>query len=202
MLDTRRSAELFSEAQTLLPGGVDSPQFKSALARESSAAARAFEHAAHVASPLDTATAKFDLSVYVWEEANRLTGVFEYNTDLFEAATIDRMVGHFQTLLEAIVAAPDRSIATLPILPAAERQQLLLDRAYNDDEDLRTHVESIRTTPKSSLRRLSRTTGSGAKPTNRDLKLRSSAPASCSTPWPFTSPSASTCAKWSDSGSA
>jgi amino acid adenylation domain-containing protein len=89
-----------------------------------------FEQAAHAAPQLDTGTAKYDLTLYLWGDTSRLTGTFEYNTDLFEAATIDRMVGHFGTLLEAIVAAPDQSIAALPIMTAAERQQLLID--WND----------------------------------------------------------------------
>jgi amino acid adenylation domain-containing protein len=89
-----------------------------------------FEQAAHAAPQLDSDTAKYDLTLYLWGDASRLTGTFEYNTDLFDAATIDRMVGHFRTLLEAIVATPDRSIATLPILTTAERQQVLVD--WND----------------------------------------------------------------------
>jgi amino acid adenylation domain-containing protein len=89
-----------------------------------------FEQAVHTAPQLDSGTAKYDLSLYLWGDASRLTGTFEYNTDLFDAATIDGMVGHWQTLLEAIVAAPDRSIATLPILTADERQQVLID--WND----------------------------------------------------------------------
>jgi amino acid adenylation domain-containing protein len=89
-----------------------------------------FEQAAHTAPQLDTGTAKYDLTLYLWGDASRLTGTFEYNTDLFEAATIDRLVGHFRTLVEAIVAAPDQSIAALPIMAAAERQRLLID--WND----------------------------------------------------------------------
>ncbi len=89
-----------------------------------------FEQAAHTAPQLDTGTAKYDLTLYLWGDASRLTGTFEYNTDLFDATTIDRMVEHFRTLLEAIVAAPDRSIAALPIMTAAERQRLLSD--WND----------------------------------------------------------------------
>jgi amino acid adenylation domain-containing protein len=77
--------------------------------------------------PVENATAKFDLTLSMSETAEGLRGVLEYSTDLFEAATIERMVGHFQTLLEGIVANPEQSIATLPILTAAERQQLLVE---------------------------------------------------------------------------
>jgi amino acid adenylation domain-containing protein/non-ribosomal peptide synthase protein (TIGR01720 family) len=73
----------------------------------------------------DTTTAKFDLTLMIEEREAGLSGHFEYNTDLFEAATIERMVRHFQTLLAGIVANPNRSVSTLPLLTPAERQQLL-----------------------------------------------------------------------------
>ncbi len=49
-----------------------------------------------------------------------IIGRFTYRTDLFTADTIERMVGHWLTLLENIVADPDRSIAALPLSPDAE----------------------------------------------------------------------------------
>ncbi|HEY0366387.1 MAG TPA: amino acid adenylation domain-containing protein, partial [Pyrinomonadaceae bacterium] len=51
-----------------------------------------------------------------------------YNTDLFEAATITRMFGHFQTLLEGILANPEQRLSNLPIISEAERQELLSRR--------------------------------------------------------------------------
>jgi non-ribosomal peptide synthetase component F len=68
---------------------------------------------------------RFDLEVHLSEHEDGLSGPFIYNTDLFDAATIRRMIGHFETLLEEAVANPDRRIATLPYLTAAERRQLL-----------------------------------------------------------------------------
>src|SRR5262249_6070790 len=50
----------------------------------------------------------------------------EYTTDLFDAATIARMLGHFQALLEGIVAEPDRRVSHLPLLSPAQRQQLVV----------------------------------------------------------------------------
>jgi amino acid adenylation domain-containing protein len=78
----------------------------------------------------ETATAKFELLLSLTETEAGLQGSFEYNTDLFDAATIERMVGHFQTLLEGIVANPDEAIATLPLLTEPERHQLLVE--WND----------------------------------------------------------------------
>jgi amino acid adenylation domain-containing protein len=71
--------------------------------------------------------AKFDLTLYLWEEGDHLAGSIEYSTDLFEAATMQRLAGHFQTLLEGIVADPDQPIALLPLLTEPERQRILVD---------------------------------------------------------------------------
>ena len=56
------------------------------------------------------ATSPFDLSLYLRERDGKLVGFFEYNTDLFEPQTIERMIGHFETLLEGIVADPEQPI--------------------------------------------------------------------------------------------
>lgn len=86
------------------------------------------------ASPVEipNETAKFDLSLYMSEEAQGLKARFEYSTDLFNGATIARMQGHFQTLLRDIVANPDRSISDLSVCTDAERRQLLIE--WNDTE--------------------------------------------------------------------
>jgi amino acid adenylation domain-containing protein len=75
-------------------------------------------------------TAKFDLTLELGETPEGVSGWFEYSTDLFDAATIARMAGHFQTLLEGIVAAPEQRLATLPLLSADERRRLLME--WND----------------------------------------------------------------------
>src|SRR5215468_10341189 len=65
---------------------------------------------------VDRRTSKFDLNLSLAERERRLTGFLEYSTDLFDDSTIERLIGHFQTLLEGIVADPDQRISTLPIL--------------------------------------------------------------------------------------
>ncbi|MBA3711242.1 MAG: amino acid adenylation domain-containing protein [Pyrinomonadaceae bacterium] len=75
----------------------------------------------------DSGTAKFDLALFVVEAAEGLRAVVEYSTDLFEAATITRMLGHFEQLLAGIVANPDQRLSELPLLTAAERHQLLME---------------------------------------------------------------------------
>ena len=76
-------------------------------------------------------SAQFDVVLDVWETDAELQAVLEYDTDLFEASTIKRMAGHFQTLLAAIAAEPDRRISQLPLLSEAERKQLLFN--FNDN---------------------------------------------------------------------
>jgi len=79
-------------------------------------------------SPLqiESGTAKFDLTLFLWEQADELVGVLEYNTDLFEASTIERLLTHYQYLLESIVAKPSQSLAHLALFSAAEQQQMLV----------------------------------------------------------------------------
>ena len=72
--------------------------------------------------------AKFDIFAAFIERDGEMTLRVEYSTELFAAASIERMLGHFQTLLEGIVAKPERSIDTYPILSEAENQRLLTDR--------------------------------------------------------------------------
>jgi amino acid adenylation domain-containing protein len=72
-------------------------------------------------------TAKFDLTLSMTETAQGLSGTFEYNTDLFNADTITRLVGHFKTLLASIVTNPAQSVAELPLLTEKEKHQLLVE---------------------------------------------------------------------------
>ncbi|MFH0341941.1 MAG: amino acid adenylation domain-containing protein, partial [Chromatiales bacterium] len=75
---------------------------------------------------------QYDLTLAMIETGGLLFGVFKYKPDLFEAATIARMSGHFQTLLEGVVTNPNQPISTLPLLRAAERHQLLVE--WNDTQ--------------------------------------------------------------------
>jgi amino acid adenylation domain-containing protein len=78
----------------------------------------------------DPGVAPFDLHMEVVSKAEGLLCWLEYSTDLFEVATIKRMLRHFQTLLAGIVADPDQRLSDLPILTEAERHQLLV--GWND----------------------------------------------------------------------
>jgi amino acid adenylation domain-containing protein len=72
------------------------------------------------------ALAKFDLNITLAEDAQGLSGVLEYNADLFAGQSIGRLLGHWQTLLAGLVADPDASIERLPLLTAAQRHQQLV----------------------------------------------------------------------------
>jgi amino acid adenylation domain-containing protein len=81
---------------------------------------------------VDTETSRFDLTLFLTETNQGLMGVFEYNTDLFDADTITRIQRHFQILLEGIIAHPEQDLSNLPILTKPELQQLLI--AQNDTQ--------------------------------------------------------------------
>ncbi|HEY8228436.1 MAG TPA: amino acid adenylation domain-containing protein [Pyrinomonadaceae bacterium] len=81
-------------------------------------------------------TSKFDLSLFVWEEADDKSGgsvcTAEYNTDLFDEATIERLLGHYHLILEAAVVHPERRLLELSLLTEDERKQLLV--GWNDTD--------------------------------------------------------------------
>ncbi len=72
-----------------------------------------------------SATAKFDLNLSFVEIDDTLHGQVEYSTDLFTAATIERLAQQFQLLLQSLVANPQQPISRLPLLTPAERQARL-----------------------------------------------------------------------------
>ena len=71
-----------------------------------------------------------DLILIAREQQEGLGMVFNYNTEMFDATTIDRMFGHFQTLLAGIVSNPEQRISELPLLTTGEEQQIVSD--WND----------------------------------------------------------------------
>ncbi len=79
---------------------------------------------------LESTIAKFDLTLSMTETDQGLVGSWEYNTDLFDGSTIERMAAHFQNLLSAIVENPQLTVGEIPLLSEAERHQLLTE--WND----------------------------------------------------------------------
>ena len=73
---------------------------------------------------VETGTAKFDLALLLVEAAGGAAGGMEYARDLFDEATVDRLLGHLRTLLEAAVQDPGRRLSELPLLTAAEGEEM------------------------------------------------------------------------------
>ena len=90
----------------------------------------------------------FDLSVFVFDDADDvLRGRIEFNTDIFDAATVERMAGHFERLLGGAVSQPTLRLSQLPLLSDAEREQVLVDwnttaRGYPRDGSLSALFEA------------------------------------------------------------
>jgi amino acid adenylation domain-containing protein len=87
---------------------------------------------------LSNGSAKFDLNIIVIPRSEQRVGrpeaaaegitmIWEYNSDLFDAATIARMMEHYQRLLEGVVADPARPQSALPLSTEAERRQLVVE---------------------------------------------------------------------------
>jgi amino acid adenylation domain-containing protein len=79
---------------------------------------------------VETGATKFELCMVLDDRAEGLLCRLIYNTALFDAGVIERMAGHWRTLLEAIAADPGQQISELSILTPAERQQILVE--WND----------------------------------------------------------------------
>jgi amino acid adenylation domain-containing protein/non-ribosomal peptide synthase protein (TIGR01720 family) len=76
---------------------------------------------------IDTETTKLDLDLELDDRPEGLIGRFVYSTDLFDAQTIARMLGHWNTILMGIVAHPEQRLSDLPILTEAERRLMLVE---------------------------------------------------------------------------
>ncbi|MCE0521743.1 MAG: amino acid adenylation domain-containing protein [Methylacidiphilales bacterium] len=75
----------------------------------------------------ESRTSKFDLTFMVTDEGEELWLEMEYSTDLFDEARIDRMVGHYQTLLMEVSSNPDRRLSDLPLLTDEERRKIVVE---------------------------------------------------------------------------
>jgi amino acid adenylation domain-containing protein len=78
----------------------------------------------------DSGVAQFDLALEIVTRGEGLFCSLKYNADLFDEGTIERMLGHYQTLLQGIVADPNRRLSELPLLMESERHQMLV--TWND----------------------------------------------------------------------
>ncbi|HSG38221.1 MAG TPA: condensation domain-containing protein, partial [Thermoanaerobaculia bacterium] len=72
-------------------------------------------------------TAKLDLTLSLEETAGGFSGFLEYDADLFDPATAERLAARYERLLAAVAAAPEAPVRDLPLMPEAERHQVLLE---------------------------------------------------------------------------
>jgi amino acid adenylation domain-containing protein len=79
-------------------------------------------------------SSKFDMTMFVEDKSVELALWLEYTPDLFDEATIKRMLGHFQVLLESIVVSPEERLSELPLLTLKERRQLLVECNNTQEE--------------------------------------------------------------------
>nr|QEO74481.1 condensation domain-containing protein [uncultured bacterium] len=102
---------------------------------------------------VEKSTAQFDLMLFLWETGDGLMCSLEYNADLFERATAERIAAHYARLLEAAAADPGRRAGELPLLGEGERRQLLAQsRGQRADYPAGAHLhglfeEQVRRTP-------------------------------------------------------
>jgi len=101
---------------------------------------------------VESGVAKFDLVVLLWDVDDGISGTFEYNTDLFESATIKKMITHFEKLLHSIASNPDLPISkyieqlpapTAKAAPArsAQRKQLNLKKISQKRRNVVNRIE-------------------------------------------------------------
>lgn len=96
--------------------------------------------------PVATETAKFDLTLTLYQTDGAHEAAMEYSTELFADSTVRRMTQNFQTLLAGIVASPDTSVSLLPLLSKAEMETVLVEwnGARRDNEFIPIHRLSER----------------------------------------------------------
>ncbi len=86
------------------------------------------------ALPVDVSTSKFDLVAHFADTGKEIAASFRYNTDLFDASMMRRMVSHLEVLLGAIAEDPDRPLSRLPLLTERERHQVLVEWNQTETE--------------------------------------------------------------------
>jgi amino acid adenylation domain-containing protein len=89
---------------------------------------------------IDPHSAKFDLALFLWEQAHGLSGMINYRTDVFDASTIETLVARFETLLRALVSQPDVAVDTFALFTEEEIQQ----RAEKDAVEYEDHRRKLK----------------------------------------------------------
>lgn len=106
---------------------------------------------------VDSEAAEFDLLLCMSDLGQGIEASLQYNTDLFEASTIERMLGHCQALLKGIVDDSEVPIGRLPLLTGAEQHQIVIE--WNDTK---TTYPSNKTIPQLFEEQVERTANATA----------------------------------------
>ena len=85
----------------------------------------------------DREMSKFDLALFIEETEAGLIGNWVYKTDLFDATTVTRMAGHFETLLESIVAEPDAQLSDLEMLTESEKREQAMEVKEREESQIK-----------------------------------------------------------------
>jgi len=123
---SRLVEEILDDEKLSSPGVFQVMLIPCQLEFELSSIAVTQQHLAEVSQYSD----QCDIVLLAENTATGLAITCQYNAELFEKASIQRMLGHWQILLQGIIANPQQDVATLPLLSAAERHQLLVQ--WND----------------------------------------------------------------------
>lgn len=96
--------------------------------------------------PLNQRTGQFELMFRVTATENEICGSLDYDTDLFDASTIKRMLDHFHTLVQGILISPDLPLSDLTLLTEAEQRQVedwnKTQKEYAGDKRIHTLFEA------------------------------------------------------------
>ncbi|KRV49163.1 non-ribosomal peptide synthetase [Wenjunlia vitaminophila] len=84
--------------------------------------------------PVRSEGSRFDLELQAFDSGGGLSGWFEYDRDLFEQTTVERLAGHFRRLVEQVTAGPETPVDELELLDGAERRRVLTDFNATDRE--------------------------------------------------------------------
>ncbi|MEB0259911.1 condensation domain-containing protein, partial [Undibacterium sp. 5I1] len=75
-------------------------------------------------APAPIQTTQFDLSLTLMDSHDALSGLLEYSTDLFDHGTIERLIGHLQTVLSGMITDDEQYVSQIPLLTPSQRQHI------------------------------------------------------------------------------
>jgi amino acid adenylation domain-containing protein len=93
--------------------------------------------------PFERGATNLDLSFHLWDAPDGIGALIEYSTELFEAATIERMFGHYLALVGKVIAQPDRPLSNLAIHSPQIQQEMLRDWQGSNENYADTTIHKL-----------------------------------------------------------